>query len=271
MVLQTLQSIYRVGTSLRLSFWLLLLLTGDLILGYICVSGNASLFEPMNQIGLQNWLVTYGRSSLLLSGWFYLLLALLLCLVINTVVCTIDKLYHLFIKPFAGTGSKRFWLTITIHLMHLAMALLLVGYLISYSFSSIDTSVTLLEKGEAEFQDGKLRIELRELELVSYRGKHDSFKGRFIDANADLTLYLGNESKDVQLSFNNPVYFQGYGVFLQRFNPMYLSSMSPARYIIVDVRRDPGMRLTFSGMALFVLGMTAYLYLRNESQHPRSV
>lgn len=257
------KSIFRATASVRLSFYLLLLLTADLIVGYICLHGNSSFFEPMNHVGLRNWLTTYGMANPLLSGWFFVLLLLLFCLVVNTLVCTFDKLYQLFTTLGARISSNSFWLTITVHLMHLAMTMLLIGYLISYCFSTIHNSVTLLENPrEATAVDEKLRMELSRIELILYTGDHDSFTGRYLDARAHLVLRHGNDCKSAVISINNPASFRGYSFFLQKFNPKYKSGTNMARYVVVDIRRDPGAGLTFAGMVLFIIALTGYLIFR---------
>ena len=263
-------TIYHFLTSIRLSFILLLLLTADLSIGYICLHGNASFYEPMNAVGLRQWLTTYGIANPLLSGWFFILLFLLFCLVVNTLVCTCDKLYHLFSTLRARLAKKRLWLTLSIHLMHLAMVLLFAGYLISYTASNIQSSITVIPGDKATVFGSDLSFELARMELIPYRqNRINSYIGRYIDTDAHLIFRDGTDTKQAVLSTNNPVSYRGYSFFLQRFNPILVKGMSSTQYIVVDIRRDPGVMLTFTGMGAFVAGLMGYIILRSRVRKHR--
>ncbi len=256
---------YRFLTSIRLSVVLLLLLTADLAIGYICLHYNASLFEPMNVIGLKEWLLTYGPADLSISAWFFFLLILLFCLVVNTLFCTYDKLHHLFSTLRTKSTTKRFWLTLFIHLMHLAIVCLFLGYFISYTMSTIDNSITLTP-GSQKISFGKnYTVSLHKMIMQPYPGHAiPGFKGRFIDTHAHLVFSDNRCEKRVVLSMNNPVFFHGYSIFLQRFNPKRKNGMASSRYIVMDIRHDPGVNLTFFGMFLFIAGLVGYTILRGR-------
>jgi len=92
----------------------------------------------------------------------------------------------------------------------------------------------------------------------------ESFVGRYIDARNHLILQEGEEKKEAVLSMNSPVFFQGYSFFLQRFNPRKKGGMVASQYVVIDIRRDRGVKLTFAGMAAFILGLTAYILLYSQ-------
>lgn len=260
---------YKFLIGLRLGVVLLLLITADLCLGYICLHGNSSFYEPMNEIGVIRWLQTYGLASPMYSAWFFILLGLLFCLVINTSLCTCDKLYHLFYAH--GKGRKHSALTLFIHLMHVAMVLLLVGYLISYTSGTIHNSLTLRPGGQLNVPGTDISMKLTAMDFVPYSGKrNESYIGRFIDASVHLTFCAPGIQEDKTLSINNPVSFGGYSFFLQRFNPRKKGGMNRNEYIIMDARRDPGAFLVFLGMSAFVVGFFGYIMLRSPLRLPRS-
>jgi len=271
MATQTITTIYRFLTSIRLSFFLLLLLTADLCMGYICLHGNASFYEPMNTVGLIQWLTTYGFARPMLSAWFFILLVLLFCLVINTLVCTCDKLYHLGSTLHARLTGRRVWLTITAHLMHLAIVLLFAGYLISYTMSDIENSVTVMPGGKAVSFGSGLSFTLTKMDLTPYKhNRLDGFIGRYIDSDAHLIFNDGdNDTQQAVLSLNNPVSYWGYSFFLQRFNPRSAGEISPSKYIVIDIRRDPGTILTFTGMGAFILGLIGFIMLKTPFKTSR--
>lgn len=262
--------IYTFLTSLRLSVILLLLLTADLSLGYIFLHGNTSFYEPMNQVGLLRWLMTYGQADPYHSAWFFVLLFLLACLVVNTVLCTCDKLYHLFSSKKTDTALRGVRLTLFIHLMHVAMVLLLGGYLLSYTGTTIYNSMTLNEKGRLQIPGSSISLELVSMELQPYQGKrNESFTGRYLDARSSLRFQNGAKVSEKTFSINNPISYAGYSFFLQRFNPRQQGGIHAARYIVIDIRKDPGAKLTFTGMALFIAGFCGYILLRKPPRVPR--
>lgn len=266
-------SAYHFLGNIRLTIILLLLLVADLCIGYLCLYENVSLFQPMNEVGLKRWLTTYGLSQPLLSGWFFLLLPLLFFLVINTLICTGDKLYHLFTSTLRQFSSNRLWLTLSIHLMHLAMVLLLVGYLTSYTLGTTYPGITVTPGTPATVPNSRVKIELLKMQMVPYSSKRlDSFIGRNIDAQAHLVLSNGNPKKSEILSMNKPVHFQGLSFFLQQFNPKQIGGgMNSAQYIVVDIRRDPGVIPTFTGMASFITGLFGYFFFRYRVRKNRSI
>jgi ABC-type Fe3+-siderophore transport system permease subunit len=154
--------------------------------------------------------------------------------------------------------------------MHVAMVLLLAGYLTSYTMSSVYNSLTLSEGGQLNFPKSDLTMQLTSMEMVPYEGKRNtSFIGRYIDTRAHLRFTNKDTVVDKVLSVNSPVSHAGYTFFLQRFNPRQQGGMSGARYIIIDIRKDPGVKITFAGMAAFIAGFFGYMRFRNPLRSPR--
>ncbi len=264
MIISTATRIYRFFISLRLSVVLLVLLTADLGLGYIFMQGNASFYEPMNEVGLRRWLFTYGTSDLQLSAWFFVLLFLLFLLVVNTLFCTSDKLYHLFRSGRIVLKKRGVRLKLSIHLMHVAMVLLLMGYLISYTTAEIHNSLTMGVGEMLEIPDSDITLELVSMELIPYRGERNkSYIGRYIDVLAQLKIKKGTNGSIQTISVNNPAGQGGYSFFLQRFNPLWQDGFNSGEYITIDIRKDPGVCFIFMGMAAFILGFFGFVFFRN--------
>lgn len=257
--------LFRFFTSLHLSVTLFLLLVVDLLFGWYCLEGNTSFYQMMNRTGLVEWLFTFGRSDPFHASWFAVLLVLLFFLAINTLCCTGEKLVRL-AKNFRATlqrKSGRF--TLSVHFMHLAMVVLLAGYLLSYIFGEVNSSVAVGDNGITTVVPGtKLWLRLEKMEVIPYSGKGiPAFEGRNIDAEALLSISLKGYGEKVQkISLNRPASFYGWSFFMQTFNPKSGGSMSKNRYVVLDVRRDPGILLTFCGMVAFVLGVFGYLCFR---------
>lgn len=264
--------IYRFCCSIKLTVVLLLLVVADLCLGYLSLQGNAELFQPLNEVGLRQWILTYGRTQPLSSAWFFILLPLLGLLALNTLCCTGDKLYHLFRSGGGRRFTNRFCLILSIHLMHLAMVTLLIGYLASYTLSSIYPAITLMPGTTVTVPNTTVTAKLLDMQMIPYSGERLApFIGRNLNTRAQLVISDGEKEKTATMSINRPAHFRGYSFYLQRFNPTSASGMSSAKYIIMDIRRDPGVLPTFTGMAAFVAGLLGYLFFRYRSRKNRSL
>lgn len=254
--------------SVRLAVILLILLAADLSLAYLSINGRSIIFEPMNQVGIWPWLNTYALVNLRYTAWFFLFLLLLSALVINTLACTADRLWHLVRQRREQGPGKRFFFALSTHVMHLGMVVILIGYLVSYTMSQVYPSLTLALKKEALVANTNLRVELVDMTFPFYEGKRlETFTGRVISPKVQLRVATSTDEHIASLGFNSPVSFQGYTFFLQRFSPTRQSGMSSAHYIVIDVRRDPGVLLYFIGISFFLGGLLCYVifWLRSRS------
>ncbi len=254
----------RFFASLRLTVILLLLLILDLLAGWYALGGNASFFEPLNQLGLWHWLSTYGHDNMALAAWFFMLLLLLACLVVNTLCCTVDRLYRL-AGVFRNASGRRLLFRLSVHLMHLSLVLLLTGYFISYTGAKICPGLVVGEQGKTPVPGAGITLALEAMETVPYNGRLPAYQGRYVDASAVLRMESAGRSESREIRINRPASFAGWSFFMQRFNPRSAGGMSAAKYIVVDARRDPGAMPAFWGMAAFMLGLLGYVAARPRS------
>ncbi len=260
------RQLYGFFSSIQLCIILLLLLTLDLGVGYFCVSGHETLFEPMNRIGLFPWLTTYGRTNFIYTAWFFLFLPILALLVINTLACTIGKLIHLFSRCRLNPTGKRARFSLSIHIMHLGMVIFLLGYLVSYTMAAVYPSITLLPGKKRIVAGTDLSLKLLEVSPDFYTGTRlTAFAGQSIRPRAEIMTRDHGGDKHATIAFNCPVRQGKYTVFLSRFSPKSAKTMNPTEYIVVDVRRDPGVTLYFSGLAVFLCGMAGYPLFKKNS------
>ncbi|PIE68475.1 MAG: hypothetical protein CSA21_07250 [Deltaproteobacteria bacterium] len=261
--------ISRFCASLRLMVILLLLLTLDLVAGWYALGGNASFFEPLNQLGLWHWLFTYGYDNMALAAWFFVLLLLLVCLVINTLFCTVERLYRL-AGVFKNASGRRLWFRLSVHLMHLSLVLLLIGYFISYTAASICPGLVVGEQGKTPVPGAGITLALEAMEMIPYNGgRLPAYERRYIDASAVLRIESTGRSESRAIRINSPASFAGWSFFMRRFNPRSAGGMSAAKYIVVDARRDPGVIPAFWGMAAFMLGLLGYFITRPRLPQPK--
>ena len=252
--------LWRTLGSIHLTVVLCLLLTMDLVWGYFCLNRRTPLFTPLNDLGLIPWAQTYGKYNLLYTGWFFLLLALLTLLAINTFVCTTDRVRHLLAAQRSG-NRKRLVLKLAPHIMHYGVIVILAGYLCSYLFTQVLTSRTLVPGAHLSLPGTKGQVTFMIFEPVYYQGDRlASFKNEVIAPRARLLLSDGQTDREVILSCNQPVRFQGYSLYLRDFAPKSQGGMKMKTRIDLHIRKDPGVGLYLSGMALFTLGLIFYVY-----------
>ncbi len=246
--------------SVRLGITIMLLLAMDVGAGYFFVAGNTVIFEPMNQAGLWPWIATYARGNLIQTGWFIIFLALVAALVVNTLCCTILRLARLWSQRHRR--ASRFGFSLATHIMHLGMVVILFGYLASYSLSQVYPARTLVPDKKVRVPGTGLTLALTNMELPYYQGTRlpATFQNRVIRPAVTMQVSRGSDQRILNLAFNRPGRFQGYTFFLQRFSPRSKGGMSNARYIVVDIRRDPGVPLYFAGIAIFIAGMLGYVW-----------
>ncbi len=255
--------IYHFFTSIRLAVIVLVLLAVDLCFAYISLNGRQSLFEAMNRQSIGAWINSYGVQNIQYTAWFFILLFLLCVLVLNMLICTGDRLWKLIRRWRTAGGNRRVWFSLSTHIMHLSMVLILIGYLLSYTMTQVSPSLTVVPDLPTQVAGTEISLELLEMKLPVYEGSRlEPFSGRVIQPEILLRIMSRKESRTAWLGFNQPVRFQGYTLFLQNFSPRSNTTMNRSRYIVVNVRNDPGVLFYFVGIAFFLAGMSGVIFFR---------
>ena len=253
-----LSSIWQGLGSIDLTVGLCIVLSMDLIWGYFCLKRHTPLFTPLNDIGLYAWSVTYGRHNLAQTGWFFLLLALLTILVLNTFVCTTNR-----VRQMLATrrGGFHFLLKLAPHIMHYALIVILGGYLCSYLFTEVLTGRTLVPGSHLSLPGTSGQVRLLAFEPQYYQGDRLGFMdNEVISARFRLLLDDGTNQREAVLTCTRPVRFQGYSLHLRNFAPKGQGGMKMKTRVDLFVRKDPGVGLYLAGMVFFTLGLLLYLY-----------
>ena len=251
--------IWRRLGSINLTIILCLLLALDLTYGYICLNRNAHIFTPINDLGLTDWIKTYGQYNLNHTMWLFILIILLTVLCINSFACTTDRLIRLF-KSSGSLSGLRFILGLSPHIMHYAMIIILAGYLISYIFSTVLDTRVLIPGSSMTIPGTEIKLTFDSMSPEYYEGSIPSFEDRILKPNAKLFITEGNLSLDRLLNYNRPIMYKGYSIFLKSFRPNSKSSgMSSTQRIDLNIRTDPGVRFYMAGILLFVTGLLMYM------------
>ena len=206
--------------SIHLTVIVLLLLAADCAMGYWSLHWNNTVFAPLNEVGLFQWARTYGMYDLMHTTWFFVLLALLFILVINTFICTTDRFVALFRSRSRFTRPGQFALKFAPHIMHYALIVILTGYLSSYLFSDVYPSRTLIPGTAMTVPGTRVRLEFESFDYRYYEGERlDFFKDRVIHPEVRLKLSNGVMTQIENISLNRPLRYEGYGIFMKKFAP----------------------------------------------------
>ena len=261
---QVLAGVWEKLGSIRLTVILCLLLTLDLSIGFLCLNRRSSLFQPLNEIGLTAWSQTYGIHNLAFTFWFFLLLILLTLLCINTFVCTTDRVVAL-MRSRKRFGLKRLLFRLAPHVMHYAVIVTLAGYLFSYLFAQTLVNRTLTPGATLTLPETNATVTLDRFDPIYYEGDRlELYKDHVINPRAELILTERKKSDEkitrAVLTFNKPVRFHEYGIFLKNYYPKKKTGgMSRRVRITMTIRKDPGVYLYLTGIVLFTVGLVMYL------------
>jgi hypothetical protein len=222
-------------------------------LGWACfgLEKNLPIFAPLGDVGLHQWLMTYARHNLEECAWFLFMLVLLALLAVNAFICTTERVARLV--------RRKDWKLRSLgpHLMHYAVLVILLGYLLSYLLSSSHPGSALKPGASLDLPDGGGRITFLGAEPTVYRGERlEFYDGYILDPGIRLRLVSEGESREARLAFNRPIWFKGYDIHLIDFYPR--TAGRDFRWIKLIIRRDPSSAVYLSGLGLFLIGLLLY-------------
>ncbi|HBN26596.1 MAG TPA: hypothetical protein DD405_03900 [Desulfobacteraceae bacterium] len=254
-----LKHIWSLLGNTNLMFGLIVLMILDLTVGYFMLKSHPHLFYPINDMGFLKWSATYGKNNLYETAWLYLLIFFLAILFVNTFICTTQRVTILF-RNQSFLGYKfRFIIKLSPHIMHYALLIMLLGYLVSYLSSETCLNNVLLPKQSIRIPNSLCEIYLNRLHIDYYQGERLQYmQDRAIDVQADLTIQNKKKIVTGRLGFNKPVWFLPYSIHLKDFAPKSKAGMNRRAYINVIIKKDPGTKYYFSGMVLFTFGLLLY-------------
>ncbi len=244
-----------------LTLYVLLALVADLCAGFFHFRAEPQLFGPLDRLMLWDWITTYGRFHLAETWWFFVFMGLMLLLVLNTSVCTINRVAGLIRIRSGETGRLDYLLRFSPHLMHLAFLVLLVSMLASYVVG-VNLRNNILSPGRTvDLAQTGHRLRLEKMEVEYYQGRRLSFfENRAIDQDLTLAFTDPRGRETVRhLGINKPVRYRGFSVHIKNYQPQTRNRAGRPGWANLIVRKDPGVGGFFAGVGLFVLGLTGYL------------
>jgi cytochrome c biogenesis protein ResB len=228
--------------SLKTAVWLLTGLICVFFLGSYLMPAYKDVHGAMNDRLLFEWVEQVAVDHPWVTGWFFLALAALILLTINTIVCSIQAV--------RGKWSREdFLLRIAPQIVHAAFLVILLAHLLGAGWG-YRISGMLPEGASARLPENRVLL-LREV-----RAESDA-RGYVRDWSASVILYEnGQRVADGVLGPNAPLFYRGMGVYLKSFD----LQRSPAAFLLVT--RDPGAVWALAGSVLFMIGTVTILFLK---------
>ena len=253
-----------------LTFYLLLILVVDLCGGFFTFRAHPELFGPLDRLQLLDWIVTYGRFHLDRTWWFFVFMILMSLLVLNTLVCTYNRVAALVRRRRESPERLDYLLRFSPHLMHLAFVVLLLSMLASYLGGVNLRNNVVRAGGTIALAGTDIKLRLDGIKVDFYQGRRLSFyQGRAMDQDLSLTFIDGRGRETTRsLGINRPVWYRGYSVHIKKYQPQSESRAKRPGWANLIVRRDPGVRIFFAGVGLFILGLAGYLVQSLRKRSP---
>jgi hypothetical protein len=243
-----LKTIWRFCGSVRLTFWILLLISCTLSAGSYYTKYYPKVFRPLNNLLFQDWFRTYGQEYSNCIWWLWVLFGLLTALGINTVVCTADRLYSLWSKR-KQTDFKAFIFKVTPSLIHVCFLIILSGHLLSL-ISGMNTEISTTPEVE-NILPGQASISILD-RTCDFYSSPALLKGLLKQCSVSLELQMPGEIIFKKISFLKPFFWRGLSFHLSR------DKKSTGLGLQIAVKRDPGLKLILPGFTALVLLMLLY-------------
>jgi len=251
-----LKRIWHFFGSVKVTFWLLLIIAFSFALGSYYVKYNPQIFKQMNYSLFQDWFNLYGRYYPEKIWWLVMLLLSLFALGINTCICTLDRLLSLFSNR-KKMSKKIFLLKITPSLIHICFLVVLSGHLIG--MISGYNKVLPAEAGVKTSLPAQAEIEILR-QNCDYYPLSGPLKGSLKQCTVNLRLQTQRETTLKQISFLHPLYWQGYS-----FHLIMDKSSTKSPELKISIKQDPGVKLILSGFTAMILLMLWYFTQINKS------
>ncbi len=250
------KNLWNIMGNIYISVYLILFIIIDSSIGYFFIKNYPNIFSKINDIGLINWINTYGLSYIGYTFWFFLFLILLFLFSINMFICTTQKVNQILISNYYKNRLTR----LSPHIMHYAVIFILCGFLVNYLFSDTKT-VILIPNKEIKVFNG-LSLTLKNLNIKYYIGNRLSFLDKkAISCRAKIKIQSPKKTVYKSISINSPGVYWIYTLHLRDFSPKTKFAMSSKKYILLTVKKDYGIYIYLSGTLIFIFGLFIYVMI----------
>jgi cytochrome c biogenesis protein ResB len=228
--------------SLKTAVWTLFVMVCLFFIGSYMMPMHLEIFGPMNNDLLLHWVKDVAMDNVWQTWWFFVALAGLVLLTLNTIFCSIQAV--------RGKWSRiDFLLRISPQVIHIGFLFILLAHLLGavwgYKLSG------MMPEGAYAHLPEDLALRLNQIQVQS------DARGFITDWSAEASLYENNHLvKSGTLRPNSPLFWGGTGIYLKSLN----FDRGPAAHLLIA--KDPGAIWALVGGVLFTLGSLTLLALK---------
>jgi hypothetical protein len=231
--------------SIRLTLWLLLLITVDLFIGSLYAKFTP-VFGELNTRLFPAWLVTRADGH---SWWLFVLFGLLFLLFANTLACTLERVNFLWRKRRHHRLGV-FLLLLAPSIMHFCFLFIVCGHALTEFTGSKQRLPATVEE--------QLTVDDRQITLLERHydyWQEPGLEGVMRQCTATLELKNGADVERRRIAILEPVYWQGYTLHLGMDGKPGGDELPP---LAITVKKDPGLVLILIGNTVLCLLMLWY-------------
>jgi hypothetical protein len=240
---------WRITASVQTTFWLLSLAALFFVIGTAYFRFEKQVLPQLNFHLVQDWVQRLGLAHPELSWWFFALLFTLLLLGINTVACSIDRLFRL-LPQSRRMAKLEFAVTLTPTLVHLVFILVLFGHLLSSFSGSVETVSCV--PGQVVTLPGGRSLQVLDVRFDTH-ARPAAIAGKLKGMSAELRFHAPGFDGEFTAAILSPAFRAGYSFHLDS-----VDKYARSRELRLIIRRDPGFRLIIPGLVAIILLMAWY-------------
>ncbi len=231
--------------SIRLTLWLLGLLTVNLFIGSI----YAKLMPVFGELNVQlfpDWLMTRSDGH---SWWLFTLFGLLFLLFANTLACTLERVSFLW-KRRQHHRRAIFALLLAPSIMHFCFLFIVGGHALT-EFTGSKQRLPAVVGEQVAVDD--LQITLLDRHYSYWQ--EPLLQGVMQQCTATLQLKNGASIEQRRIAILEPIYWQGYTLHLGMAGKPGVNKLPPLE---ITIKKDPGLLLILLGNTVLCLLMLWY-------------
>ncbi len=250
-----LKKIWHLCGSVKLTFYLLLFISLNLVTASFYVKAYPRVFGPLNNLLLQEWFRLYGKYYPEKIWWLFTLSGLLIAFGINIAVCTIDRLLALWSKR-GRTGTGVLFLRTSPSLIHICFSIVLAGHFLSM-VAGFNRSIDVIP-GQAAALPSQDSVRVLDRQC-DYYDSPEIIRGYMKQCTISIELVTSAEKTLKLIRFLDPLSRHGLSFHL------VAEKKAGAPKMKIIVKDDPGVNLILWGFTVMVLLMLWYFPQMNKA------
>jgi len=250
-----LKKIWRMCGSVRLTFYLLLFISLNLVTASFYVKAYPRVFGTLNNLLLREWFQLYGVYHPEKIWWLLTLSGLLIAFGLNIATCTIDRLLTLWSQR-NHMGKGVLFIRTSPSLIHICFSIILAGHFLSM-VTGFNRSIDVMpgQVASLPFQDS---VEVLDRQCDYYTSP-EIIKGFVKQCTVSINLETPVEKTPKQIRFLHPLSWHGLSFHLMA------EKKAGAPKMKIIVRNDPGVKLILWGFTAMVMLMLWYFPQMNKA------